>query len=242
VYTHRSGRTGRAGKTGVSITITTQKFEDRIKQIERYTKASFKKMPIPSGEEVCQKQLFHIIKGIHHQEVQDSEIEPFLPQIYEELQDLTREDLIKRFASVEFNRFLSYYKSARDLNIYPKTFGRTDRFDRNAPPQYPRAIGTMPRLFINLGTMDGLSKKDFIGIIAKNFNVPSKAFGDIDMKKTHTYFDLEANHVDLLKNEIHSATFDGRPLRVNDATEKPREGKKFFDDDNDWKKKKKKRF
>ena len=110
VYTHRSGRTGRAGKKGVSMTIMTPKFEDRVRDIERMTKAKFQKLTIPSGVEVCEKQLMQIIKNVHDAEVKDAEIEPFLPAIYEELKDLSKEDLIKRFASLEFNRFLSYYK------------------------------------------------------------------------------------------------------------------------------------
>jgi ATP-dependent RNA helicase DeaD len=120
VYTHRSGRTGRAGKTGVSITIVTPKYEERIRQIERRTKAPFIKKMLPTGMEVCEAQLFNIIKGIHEQEVHHADIEPYMERIQAELADLSKEELIKRFASVEFNRFLSYYRSAPDINIYPR--------------------------------------------------------------------------------------------------------------------------
>ncbi|KAI9551194.1 Helicase C and DEAD domain containing protein [Daphnia sinensis] len=162
VYTHRSGRTGRAGKKGVSITIMTTKFEDRIRQIERITKAQFKKMPIPSGTEVCEKQLMNIIQNIHEQEVQHTEIEPFLPQIFEELKDISKEELIKRFASMEFNRFLEYYRDAKDLNMQPKGLKRSSG-DGSSSVRYTN--GKMARLFVNIGEMDDMDKGEFLRMV-----------------------------------------------------------------------------
>lgn len=215
VYTHRSGRTGRAGKKGVSITIITTKFEDRIRQIERITKAQFKKTPIPSGPEVCEKQLMNIIKNIHDQEVQHSEIEPFLPQIFEELKDVSKEELIKRFASMEFNRFLEYYKGAKDLNMLPKGLKRSG--DGSSPIKY--ANGKMARLFVNIGEMDDIDKSEFLRMVTKEFRIPGTAIGRIDIKKSYMHFDIEPQFADVIKDEMRGATMNGRKIRVDDATE-----------------------
>ncbi len=213
-YTHRSGRTGRAGRTGVSISIITPKFEDKIRLIERKTKASFTKMPIPTGIEVCEQQLFHIINNIHTQEVHYAEIEPFMGRIYEELKDLSKEELIKRFASVEFNRFLAYYRNAPDINIYPKG----DK--RNARPDAASPNGKMIRLFANVGEMDGVSKKDFIKLLSRTFGVPSQAIGHIDLNRAYMHFDLDAAYVNVVRDGLSEFTINGRRIRLDDASAK----------------------
>jgi ATP-dependent RNA helicase DeaD len=217
VYTHRSGRTGRAGKKGTAITIVTTKYEERIPQIERMNRAKFTKLAIPTGEEVCEAQLMQIMKNIHETEVRDSEIEPFLPAIYEELKDISKEELIKRFASMEFNRFLSYYKDAPDLNPRRK---RVLEYGGAGDVRPQRASnGQYARLFVNIGEMDGLSKRDFINLLGDNFNVPGGAIGRVDIKKSYLHFDVEPQFVERLKSSLQKATFNGRKLRVDDATE-----------------------
>ena len=218
VYTHRSGRTGRAGKTGTAITIVTTKYEERIPQIERMSKAKFTKLAIPTGVEVCQAQLMQIVKNIHEIEVQDTEIEPFLAAINEELQDISKEDLIKRFASLEFNRFLSYYKDAPDLNPRRR---RVMDMNTGSGDREPRAVrnNSHARLFVNIGEMDGLSKRDFIELLGENFNIPTGAIGRVDIKKSYLHFDVEPQFVNELKNGLQKASFNGRKLRVDDATE-----------------------
>lgn len=218
VYTHRSGRTGRAGKKGTSITIVTTKYEERIPQIERMCKAKFTKLQIPTGVEVCEAQLMQIVKNIHEIEVQQTEIEPFLPAIYTELEELSKEELIKRFASLEFNRFLSYYKDAPDLNprrrrVMDFAGGVGEREAR------PARNGSHARLFVNIGEMDGLSKRDFINLLGENFNVPNGAIGRVDIKKSYLHFDVEPQFVERLKSGLQKASFNGRKLRVDDATE-----------------------
>ncbi len=216
VYTHRSGRTGRAGKKGTAITIVTTKYEERIPQIERMNKAKFTKLPIPTGIEVCEAQLLQIIKNVHETEVQHSDIEPFLPAIYDELKDLSKEELIKRFASMEFNRFLLYYKDAPDLNPRRR---RMDAPMGGDDRRSSRSNGQHARLFVNIGEMDGLSKRDFINLLGENFNVPNGAIGRVDIKKSYLHFDVEPNFVERLKSGLQKATFNGRKLRVDDATE-----------------------
>lgn len=211
VYTHRSGRTGRAGRTGVSISIITPKFEEKILQIARKTKANFQRLPIPNGVEVCEKQLFHIVQNIHVQEVIDHEIDPFLPRIFEELKDLTKEELIKRFASVEFNRFLSYYRNAPDININ----ARSDRKKREGEASGPRS--NYVRLFINIGDMDGVTKKEFLRLVTQEFKVPGTAVGTIDINRAYMHFDIDPEFVTPVRFGLEEFTINGRRVRVDEA-------------------------
>jgi ATP-dependent RNA helicase DeaD len=232
IYTHRSGRTGRAGRTGISISIITPKYEEKLKQIERKTKAVFKKMTIPTGFEVCEKQLFHIIEGIHKQEVHNDEIEPFMVRIQEELKDLSKEELIKRFASVEFNRFLSYYRNAPDINIYPKGAQKGDK-------KVAAAGGQMYRLFVNVGEMDGVTKKDFIKLLQRSFSIPIHCIGVIDLKKSFMHFEVDPAFVEIVRRGLPEFTLNGRRVRVDDATprmEKSQKDEKVFEK---WDKKEK---
>lgn len=123
VYIHRSGRTGRAGKSGISLSILHMREKHKLRAIEKKIGKKFEKMEVPSGKEICEKQLFNLIDRFEQVEVNDTQIEPFLDVIYEKLSTLDREELIKRFVSVEFNRFLEYYKNARDLNAVEKSSG-----------------------------------------------------------------------------------------------------------------------
>lgn len=213
VYTHRSGRTGRAGKTGISISIVTPKYEEKVLQIERKAKATFHKKMIPTGYEVCEQQLFHIVKGIHTQEVQKEEIAPFMERIMEELKDLTKEDLIERFASVEFNRFLKYYRNAPDINVYP----RGDKRGIRITTPGMATNGNMNRLFLNVGEMDGVSKKDFIKLLSRSFGVPATSIGHIDLNRSYMHFDLDGAYVTVVRQGLAEFTINGRRLRVDDA-------------------------
>ena len=180
-------------------------------------KAKFTKLSIPTGIEVCEAQLLQIIKNVHETEVQHTEIEPFLPAIYDELKDLSKEELIKRFASMEFNRFLLYYKDAPDLN--PRRRRMDAPMGGGGDARSSRSSGQYARLFVNIGEMDGLSKRDFINLLGENFNVPNAAIGRVDIKKSYLHFDVEPNFVERLKSGLQKATFNGRKLRVDDATE-----------------------
>ncbi len=221
VYTHRSGRTGRAGKTGVSITITTPKHAVRIRDIERLTRATIKKMSIPTGPEVCQKQLFHIVTTINDVEVQEEQISPFLPQINEALANLSKEELIKRFASMEFNRFLSYYKDAPDLNVRPRH--ESVRGDvRDSRPRFSseggsRSANGNTRLFANIGEMDGVFRKGFVQLLVGQMDVPSVAIGNIDIKKSFMHFDVDSRYAQVVADGLQQMNFNGRRVRVDEA-------------------------
>jgi len=202
-YTHRSGRTARAGKKGVSIAMVTRKELGKVKQIEKSLKSTFKRMIIPSGKDVCQRQLLSLMHRVHEVKVNESEIEAFLPQVYAELQDLSKEELIKRFASIEFNRFLDYYRNAPDLNIEV----------RNAAEGADRYV-TGSRFFINLGKMDGLEKMDLIRLIEEIGQLPKGAVGKVDLKGAYSFFELRKDFVQQVLSGFDGEEYQGRPVRV----------------------------
>ncbi|MGG6231151.1 DEAD/DEAH box helicase [Tenacibaculum sp. SDUM215027] len=180
-YNHRSGRTGRAGNKGISIALVSKKEQGRLRPIERIIKKQFVHTPVPSGKEICQNQLFHLIDKVHNTEVNTDQIEGFLPGIYEKLEDLTREELIQKFVSLEFNTFLSYYENAPDLNnLSSKDSSRGRSSSEN-----------MTRFFINLGRKDRLNPAKLIGLI-NDQNIGDKIeIGAIDILDTFSFFEID---------------------------------------------------
>lgn len=208
IYTHRSGRTGRAGKKGISIAIIPSKFADRIPQFQRACKIQMQQKPIPTGEKVCEIKLMEIVQNIHDIPVQNEAIEPFLDKINESLAELSKEELIKRFASMEMNRFLDYYKGAKDLNVKyrSESTGRSERPARRG----------MKRVFANIGTMDGINRKGFLDMLV-DVGVPARSIGDIDMKKSFLHFDLDADQFENAQRSFQNMKIKGRSIRLDHA-------------------------
>ena len=214
-YTHRSGRTARAGKTGVSIAIIHSKELGKIRQIERTIGKKFVKAEIPNGFDVCEKQLFALIHKVHNVEVSVDQIEQYIPRIMEEFKDLTKEEVIVRFASLEFNSFLEYYKNAPDLNA-PAFEERSserggERFGRESNK------GDYTRLFINLGSVDDFTRGDMLGFICNNAKISGKSIGKIDLKGVYTFFEVENAVADHVLSGFKSVDFQGRSVRVEPA-------------------------
>jgi ATP-dependent RNA helicase DeaD len=203
-YTHRSGRTARAGKKGISIAMISKKELGKVKQIEKTLKAPFKKMMIPTGPDVCQKQLLALMHKVHEVKVNEGEIGEFLPSVYEELKDLSKEELIKRFASIEFNRFLDYYRNAPDLNV------EVQRGGAGGSERY--ASGS--RFFINVGKMDGVDVSRLIELIDDYAGVTKKDIGRIDLKGAYSFFEVENSKVDDIMKGINGISYKGRQIRV----------------------------
>ena len=206
-YTHRSGRTARAGKKGISIALVSRAELGKVKQIEKRMNASMKRMMVPTGSEVCQKQLLGLMHKVREVKVNEADIAEFLPAVYEELNDLTKQDLIKRFASIEFNRFLDYYRNAPDLNADQK---RTTEF---VSPDRSRAAGGT-RFFINLGKMDGLDKSKMLEVIDEFTGLEKKDIGQIDLKGAYSFFEVEKHLVDKVVKGFNGVELQGRQVRV----------------------------
>lgn len=212
-YTHRSGRTARAGKTGVSIAIINSKELGKIRQIERVIGKQFTKAEIPNGFDVCEKQLFALVHKVHNVEVNEEQIEQYIPRIMEEFKDLSKEDIIKRFASLEFNRFLEYYSKAPDLNVS----GDERSFERGERPDRAFRSSTSPgytRLFMNLGSVDDFTRGDMLGFICNNTKISGKSVGKIDLKGVFTFFEVEESAVNQVIEGFKSVDFQGRSVRI----------------------------
>lgn len=218
-YTHRSGRTGRAGKTGISIAIINSKELGKIRHIERSLGKQFTKAEIPSGFDVCEKQLFALIHKVHNVAVNEEQIEQYIPRIMDEFKDLEKEDIIKRFASLEFNSFLEYYSKAPDLNVSgdDRAGDRNDRGDR---PDRAIRSGTSPgytRLFMNLGSVDDFTRGDMLGFICNNTKISGKSVGKIDLKGVFTFFEVEEAAVNQVIEGFKTVDFQGRSVRIEMA-------------------------
>ncbi|RZS93514.1 DEAD/DEAH box helicase [Aquimarina brevivitae] len=203
-YTHRSGRTGRAGKSGVSMVIVSKSEERKIRNIERIIKKSFEKKEIPGGEEICQIQLFHLANDIKKSEI-NHEIDAYLPSINEVLEDFTKEELIKKFFTVEFSRFHNYYKKSKDLNVTGGDNGR-DTFSGSGAGS--------TRYFINVGEKDGfdwMSLKDFLKEVLE---LGQDAVSRVDVKQNFSFFNTDEEHVDKVLAVFGDFQMQGRKINV----------------------------
>ena len=220
-YTHRSGRTARAGKTGVSIAIINSKELGKIRQIERTIGKQFTKVDIPNGFDVCEKQLFALVHKVHNVEVNQEQIEQYIPRIMDEFKDLDKEEIIKRFASLEFNRFLEYYSNAPDLNapaFEDRDGGRErgERSERGSERGASRGSsrGEYTRYFVNLGSVDDFTRGDMLGFICNNAKISGKAIGEIDLKGVFTFFEVENSVSDQVMKNFKDVDYQGRAVRI----------------------------
>ncbi|HEY0272635.1 MAG TPA: DEAD/DEAH box helicase [Chitinophaga sp.] len=208
-YTHRSGRTGRAGKSGVSIAIITGRDVGKIRQIERAIGKKFVKAEVPDGFAVCEKQLFGLVHKVHNVTVNDEQIEPYLERIYEEFQDMSKEELIKRFASLEFNEFLAYYENAEDLNVKEVRRGEGD-----ANTMTQRSSGRFTRLFINLGSVDDFNRGDMLRYLCDSTGLKGNKIGRIDLKGVYSFFEVENDSLEQVQKAFQDLNYNGRSVRI----------------------------
>jgi ATP-dependent RNA helicase DeaD len=216
-YTHRSGRTGRAGKSGVSMVIITKSEQRKIKTIEKIIQKSFVKKDVPDGMEICEVQLKALAHKIHDTEI-NHEIDPFLEEINLLLEDTSKEELIKKFFSVEFTRFFNYYKNAKNLNS-PKgsdSFSEGKQDDQSA------------RFFINIGKKDGydwMSMKDFL---RDALELKQDDVFKVDVKDSFSFFNTETIHMPKVLEFFTDFKQNGRYINVEITEKKERRGNRRF--------------
>jgi ATP-dependent RNA helicase DeaD len=218
VYTHRSGRTGRAGKTGVSISLVHLREKQNLQIIEKKIRKKFQLLPIPTGNEICRRQLFHWIKKLKNVETEHQEIERFLPEIEEKLSDFGREDLLRKIVSLQFDRFLDDYRYGEDLISPVQEKGMENAEGRDK--RQKRGINYV-RLFINLGKSDGFYPEQLIELINKNTPGKKILLGKIDLMKTFSFFEADANHSEELITALNHAKFMDQRVAVEIAQPKP---------------------
>ena len=217
IYIHRSGRTGRAGKKGISIAIVHGRETRKINEIENKYGISFTKNLVPTGEEICQKRLFALIDKIETVNVNEKQIEPFLPVIYKKLDWLDREKLIKHFVSAEFNRYLSYYKNAKDINLTDRPKGRK----RGKTSKQARRQTPFEKFYINIGFKNKINPGRLIGLINDCLDSRDAVIGHIEILKKFSFFEIEGKYEAQLVNSIKNKKFEGIPLLIETAKEKP---------------------
>ncbi|RZK07592.1 MAG: DEAD/DEAH box helicase [Flavobacterium sp.] len=205
-YNHRSGRTGRAGKLGTSIVIVTKSELRKISSIERIIKQKFEEKTIPSGIEICEIQLLHLANKIKDVEV-DHDIDTYLPAIFEVMKDLTKEEVIKKMVSVEFNRFINYYKKTRDLSSQSAGV-REDRGEAR------ESNGSAVRYFVNIGSRDNfdwMSLKDFL---KETLDLGRDDVYKVDVKEGFSFFNTDPEHTDKVMEILNNVELEGRRINV----------------------------
>ena len=221
VYIHRSGRTGRAGKSGTSIAIIHTREVRKIKEIERKGGIVFSQERVPGGKDICTKQLYSLIDKIEKVQVDEKQIGPFLPAIYNKLEWLSREELIKHFVSAEFNRFLTYYKDARDINVPENQ--RRDKRDgqRDRKSRHDNRRSSFSRLYINVGSKNNLTPGRLIGMINEGLHSGDAEIGKIEIMKRFSFFEIEDRLAAQLMKTLNGQIFEGEPLLVEASEERP---------------------
>ena len=215
-YTHRSGRTGRAGKSGVSISIIHSHEKGRMRMIEKKINKTFEYRPVPNGKDICEKQLFHLIDKMKSVAVNETEIEPYIEKINQKLDGLSREEIIHKFVSLEFNRFLDYYQGAVDLN-YKESRRREKNTSRPKSERRSRFNTSFVRFHIDVGSKDNLSTGSLIGFINRMVHNRDMRIGKIEILKSFSFFEVEDDYAQDILDAFHNAKFDGKKVRVEQA-------------------------
>lgn len=227
-YTHRSGRTGRAGRSGTSISIIHVKEKRKVRDIENQIKKKFVPGILPTGQEICAKQLYKVIDDIEKVEVDEEEIAPFLPEVYRKFDMMEKEDLIKRMVSMEFNTFLNYYKNAPEIiqpseksergkkekNFDGEKHGRRERSRDRGGSRNRTAEAGYTRLFINLGKKDGINPKVFMGFINRVAQGQHIDLGRIDLMQNYSFFEVPEPQTQAVLDVLNGTDFDGRRVNV----------------------------
>ncbi len=227
IYTHRSGRTGRAGNTGVCLSIVHSREIGKLRQIERIVQVPFHKVEVPTGKDVCRKQFFHFMDKLLNADISHGDYESYVPMMEEKFAHVSKEDVLKRVAAQEFSRFLKYYENAEDLNVriqrdregtlrqprerIPIGAGRPPR------PSFSPGNGDFVKLFVNLGTKDGFYKASFLQFVLDMSDLRKDVLGKIDMKEMNSWIEIDRKSAPQMIRAIDGKNYKGRRIRMNDA-------------------------
>ncbi|MEO6489120.1 MAG: DEAD/DEAH box helicase [Ferruginibacter sp.] len=224
VYTHRSGRTARAGKSGISITICHSREVFKIKQLEKMVNAQFHKLDIPSGKDVCRKQFFHFMDKLIQTDISHGDYETYIPDLIKKFESVSKEEVLQRVAALEFDHFLKYYENAEDLNAKDSR-GRSDfsreSIGRDSGSRKERTFNSRDngytRLFVNLGTKDGFYKASFLQFILDESNLKKEVLGKIDMRDMNSWVEIDKAEAAKMIKAIDGKRYNNRTVRMNEA-------------------------
>ena len=228
VYTHRSGRTGRAGLTGICMSVVHSREIGKLKQIERMVQAPFHKLEIPSGKDVCRKQFFKFMDKLLATDISHGGYETYVPMLEEKFAEMSKEEVLKRVAAMEFDRFLKYYENAEDLNVRERVRQPWDRSEARATGGFGdrrrdtkgreyAGNGESTKLFVNLGTKDGFYKASFLQFILDMSDLRKEVLGRIDMKEMNSWIEVEKGAAQKMIKAIDGKNYKGRRIRMNEA-------------------------
>ena len=241
VYVHRSGRTGRAGSNGISVSILHSRENRKIREIQKLIGKEFTKKMVPGGKEICERQLFATVETMENVDLSNTDIDSFMDVIYEQLNDMTKEEVIKRFVALEFNRFLDYYKHAKDLNVSEsanrerndrrKDRGergergergdrRDDRGGERRERKERKGNPNMQRCYVNVGSTNNISPSAIIGIINRATPGKSVDIGDIEILKKFSFFEVDPKYADDVISSMSGMDYHGEDLLVEKAESK----------------------
>ena len=215
LYTHRSGRTGRVGKTGISIAICHSREKRKIRDISKFINKTFEQGTFPTGHAICEKQLFSFIDRLEKVKVNEEEIAALMPSVSRKLDWLEKEDVIKRLISLEFNRMLDYYRDADDIVTVDESSGRPENPQRQGKQKTKthQAEKGYTRLFVNFGKVDGITPGQLIEMV--NRCVPGKVqVGRIDLRDNFSFFEVAEKDANRVMQRINSYEVDGRLISV----------------------------
>ena len=217
-YTHRSGRTGRAGKKGTSISIVHTRERSKIRAIEKTIGKEFVQADIPAAEEICKKQLYKVMDQIVKTDVNEEEIAPFMDDINRYFEYIDKEDIIKKIVSLEFGKFLAYYADAPEIEK-PSTRGEKKKKERTSDERKRshKAEAGYRRLFINLGKADGFYPGELMQFVNRNMRGGRQEIGAIDLMSKMSYFEVPEKDAAKVMRALDGTTYKGRQVRCNDA-------------------------
>lgn len=226
-YTHRSGRTARAGKSGRSIALVSPSKASRVRLVEKQIGGKMELIQVPTGKEICFQQLMSVIQNVKEVEINEKGLAPYIAQIHEEFADISKEEIIERFVSLEFNRFIKDYEKARDLNIDMSTMRkgreRGERGDRKRGERGDNTTRNTNRLFINIGKMDGFENKgQILGFICNQTGVDGNSIGKIDLFDSFAFIGVDDNVGNTLISSLNGRNIENRDIRIEFSKDKPR--------------------
>lgn len=213
-YTHRSGRTARAGNKGQSLVLVNTRETGKIRMIEKVIRTQFALGTIPDAHTICELQLMKLVNAVIETEVKEKDIEKFLPTIFNAFEGFTKEEVIKHFVSAEFNRFIDYYDRAGDLNAKPGRSNDNDDRSGRRDRRSGRQEEGKTRFFVNIGKRDGLNPGGLLRVICDSTGLTSSNIGRIDVMTSFSFFEADDAHADVILKEANGTEYEGHQVSV----------------------------